>query len=114
MLGAEGLSLGDVQVQASETGMLACTQPACSSATDLGAGCAAIVLGRPRWPEAALAARAQSDGQAAAVLTAWRDGGERVYARLADGALEARDAQGQPLPAAADDVMIPVTFDSAQ
>ena len=43
-----------------------------------------------------------------------RDGGERVYARLADGALEARDAQGQPLPAAADDVMIPVTFDSAQ
>ncbi len=78
MLGAEGLSLGDVQVQASETGMLACTQPACSSATDLGAGCAAIVLGRPRWPEAALAARAQSDGQAAAVLTAWRDGGERV------------------------------------
>ena len=43
-----------------------------------------------------------------------RDGGERVYARLADGALEARDAQGQLLPAAADDVMIPVTFDSAQ
>ena len=78
MLGAEGLILGDVQVQASETGVIACTQPACSSATDLGAGCAAIVLGRPRWPEAALAARAQSDGQAAAVLAAWRDGGEHV------------------------------------
>ena len=78
MLGAEGLSLAAVQVHASETGMLACTQPACSSATDLGAGCAAIVLGRPRWPDAALAARAQSDGQAAAVLAAWRDGGEHV------------------------------------
>ena len=78
MLGAEGLSLGDVQIQASETGVIACTQPAASSATDLGAGCAAIVLGRPRWPDAALAARAQSDGQAAAVLAAWRDGGESV------------------------------------
>lgn len=76
MLGAEGLSLGDVQIQASETGVIACTQPAASSATDLGAGCAAIVLGRPRWPDAALAARAQSDGQAAALLAAWRDGGE--------------------------------------
>ena len=41
-----------------------------------------------------------------------RDGGERVYARLPDGALEARDAHGQPLPAAADDVMVPVTFDT--
>ncbi|HRA81360.1 MAG TPA: asparagine synthase-related protein [Thauera sp.] len=78
MLGAEGLSLGDVQIQASETGVIACTQPAASSATDLGAGCAAIVLGRPRWPDAALAVRAQSDGQAAAVLAAWRDGGESV------------------------------------
>ena len=78
MLGAEGLSLGDVQIQASETGVIACTQPACSSATDLGAGCAAIVLGRPRWPDAALTARAQADGQAAAVLVAWRDGGESV------------------------------------
>ena len=76
MLGAEGLSLGDVQIQASETGVIACTQPVASSATDLGAGCAAIVLGRPRWPDAALAARAQSDGQAAALLAAWRDGGE--------------------------------------
>jgi hypothetical protein len=40
-----------------------------------------------------------------------RDGGERVYAQLADGSLQARDARGQPLPAAADDVMVPVTFD---
>ena len=42
-----------------------------------------------------------------------REGGERVYARLADGRLQARGAHGQPLPAAADDVMTPVTFDSA-
>jgi len=41
-------------------------------------------------------------------------GGERVYARLPDGALEARDAHGRALPAAADDVMLPVTFDSAR
>ena len=41
-----------------------------------------------------------------------RDGGERVYARMADGTLQARDARGQPLPAAADDVMLPVTFDT--
>ena len=41
-----------------------------------------------------------------------RTGGERVYARLADGALQARDAHGRPLPASADDVMVPVTFDS--
>ncbi len=78
MLAAEGLSLGDVQVQASETGMIACTQPACSTATDLGAGCVAIVLGRPRWPDAARDARAQAEGQAAAMLAAWRDGGEGV------------------------------------
>lgn len=42
-----------------------------------------------------------------------REGGERVYARLADGRLQARGARGQLLPAANDDVMIPVTFDSA-
>ena len=41
-----------------------------------------------------------------------RAGGERVYARLADGALQARDAHGRPLPAAADEVMVPVTFDT--
>ena len=41
-----------------------------------------------------------------------RDGGERVYAHLPDGSLQARDARGQALPAAADDVMVPVTFDS--
>jgi len=43
-----------------------------------------------------------------------RDGGERVYAQMADGALQARDAHGRPLPAAADDVMIPVTFDTVR
>ena len=41
-----------------------------------------------------------------------RAGGERVYALLADGALQARDAHGRPLPAAADEVMVPVTFDT--
>ena len=41
-----------------------------------------------------------------------RAGGERVYAQMADGKLQARDAHGRPLPAAADDVMIPVTFDT--
>ena len=41
-----------------------------------------------------------------------RAGGERVYARLADGALEARDAHGRPLPAAGDDVMLPMSFDN--
>ena len=43
-----------------------------------------------------------------------RNGGERVYARMADGTLQARDAHGRPLPAAADDVMMPVTFDTAR
>lgn len=41
-----------------------------------------------------------------------RNGGERVYARTGDGTLQARDARGQPLPAAADDVMMPVVFDT--
>jgi uncharacterized lipoprotein NlpE involved in copper resistance len=41
------------------------------------------------------------------------DGRERVYARLDDGSLQARDAHGRPLPAVADDVMMPVTFDTA-
>ena len=62
MLAAEGLGLHDVQVQASEIGMIASTQPACASATDLGAGCMAVVLGRPRWPDAALRARAAAAG----------------------------------------------------
>lgn len=41
------------------------------------------------------------------------DGGERVYARQADGRLQARGARGQRLPDAADDVMRPVMFDGA-
>ena len=41
-------------------------------------------------------------------------GGERVYARLDDGMLQARDARGRPLPAVADEVMMPVTFDTAR
>lgn len=43
-----------------------------------------------------------------------RNGGERVYARLASGALQARDAHGLPLPASADEVMVPVTFDTTR
>ena len=43
-----------------------------------------------------------------------QDGGERVYARLDDGLLQARDARGRLLPAAADDVMLPVTFDTTR
>ena len=43
-----------------------------------------------------------------------REGGVRVYARLPDGALEARDAHGRPLPAAADEVMLPAVFDAAR
>lgn len=38
-------------------------------------------------------------------------GGERVYMRLDDGRLHARDEAGRPLPAAADDVLVPVAFD---
>lgn len=78
MLAAEGLTLDDVQIQASETGMIAGAQPASSAAADLTAGCVAVVLGRPRWPDAALSACAQREGHAAAVLAAWRDGGERA------------------------------------
>ncbi len=78
MLAAEGLSLSDVQVQTSEIGLVASTQPACSSASDLDAGCLAVVLGRPRWTNAALHARAQAVGDAAAALVAWRDSGEGV------------------------------------
>lgn len=42
------------------------------------------------------------------------DGSERVYARIGNGALQARDARGRPLPAAADDVMMAVTMDTAR
>lgn len=78
MLAAEGLGPADVQVQASEIGMVAYTHPACTTATDLGAGCVAAVLGRPHWPDAALRARAEAEGHAAAALVAWRDAGENL------------------------------------
>lgn len=42
------------------------------------------------------------------------NGGERVYARIEDGVLQARDARGMPLPAAADDVMMAVTLDTSR
>jgi len=41
-------------------------------------------------------------------------GGDRVYARIPDGTLQARDARGAPLPAAADDILLPVTFDTVR
>ena len=41
-----------------------------------------------------------------------RGGFERMYARQPDGSLQARDAHGRPLPAAADDILLPVTFDN--
>lgn len=78
MLAAEGLGPADVQVQASEIGMVAYTHPACTTATDLGAGCVAAVLGRPHWPDAALRARAEAEGHAAAALVAWRNAGENL------------------------------------
>ena len=40
-------------------------------------------------------------------------GGERVYARLEDGFLQARGAQGQRIPAAEGEVLEPARFDSA-
>jgi len=43
-----------------------------------------------------------------------RNGGERVYVRMGDGMLQARDARGAPLAGAADDVLVPVTFDVMQ
>ena len=82
MLAAEGLGLADVQIQASEIGMVACTQPACTSATDLGAGCMATVLGRPHWPSAALRERAAAEGHAAAALVAWRNAGEDLLQEM--------------------------------
>lgn len=75
MLAAEGLSLSEVEVQASETGMIASTRPACSTAADPGAGCIAVVLGRPRWVAEASNAIAASGGDAAAVLAAWPEHG---------------------------------------
>ena len=40
-------------------------------------------------------------------------GGERVYARMPDGNLQARASNGDPLAAASDDVMVPTDFDGA-
>lgn len=76
MLAAEHLNLADTHVQASEIGMVGGTQPACTSATDLAAGCMAVVLGQPRWPGEELRQLAQSEGHAAAALAAWRNGAE--------------------------------------
>jgi hypothetical protein len=41
-------------------------------------------------------------------------GGERVYARLDDGVLQARGAHGQRIAAAEDDVLEPARFDSTR
>ncbi len=42
------------------------------------------------------------------------EGGERVYARMDDGVLEARGAHGQRIEAAEDDVLEPARFDSTR
>lgn len=78
MLAAEGLGLTDVQVQASEIGMIAGTYPACTTATDLATGCMAAVLGRPRWLDAELRERAETGGHASAALAAWRKAGDGI------------------------------------
>lgn len=54
----------------------------------------------------------QADGDVLRLRS--RGGGERVYAQRPDGSLQARDAHARPLPEAADEVMLPVTFDSMQ
>ncbi len=41
-------------------------------------------------------------------------GGERIYARLDDGVLQARGAHGQRIPAIEDDVLEPAGFDSTR
>ena len=41
-------------------------------------------------------------------------GGERVYARMDDGVLQARGAHGQRIAAAEDDVLEPARFDSTR
>lgn len=41
-----------------------------------------------------------------------QSGGERVYAYADDGSLQARDSHGRPLPAAGDEVLLPVAFDT--
>lgn len=43
-----------------------------------------------------------------------QQGGERVYMRLPDGRLHARDGRGRPLPGATDEVLEPVSFDHPQ
>ncbi|MHB8785413.1 MAG: asparagine synthetase B family protein [Thauera sp.] len=82
MLAAEGLGPEQMQVQATDAGMLATSHPACSTATDLGAGCLATVLGRPRWPDAALAERACTEGAAAVALAVYRERGEAVLEQM--------------------------------
>ena len=42
------------------------------------------------------------------------EGGERVYARLDNGVLQARGAHGQRIPAAEDEVLEPAHFDSTR
>lgn len=76
MLATESLSQSDVQVQISETGMIAGTHTACSTARDLSAGCVAVVLGRPHGPDAAVDVPASTKGAAASVLSAYLGGGE--------------------------------------
>jgi len=82
MLAAEGLTAADMSVQGSEHGAIATSRTDCSTATDLGSGCITAVLGRPRWNDADLEARARSEGYAAAVLADYRAKGETFLETL--------------------------------
>lgn len=42
------------------------------------------------------------------------EGGRRLYVVLADNRLQATDSRGQPLPAIADEVMIPIGYSNAR
>lgn len=82
MLGAERLLAANMSVQTTERGAIAISRSDCCAATDLGSGCIAAVLGRPRWTDAALEARARSEGYAAAVLADYRDRGDAFLETL--------------------------------
>lgn len=82
MLAGERLAPDEMSVQTTERGAIASSRSDCSAATDLGSGCIAAVLGRPRWADAALQARARSEGHAAAVLAAYREAGNAFLETL--------------------------------
>ncbi len=50
----------------------------------------------------------QSDGDVLRLQS--NDGGQRVYLVLPDNLLQAADSRGQPLPAIAEEIMIPIGY----